>query len=90
MAFPPGANRGDLWEQIAFYSSLGFIIPGAVVGGYFLGAYLDEHLHTTPILSIIGVLAGGAAGIVEVLQLLTRTEKKRTDEDTSPSDSGRS
>jgi F0F1-type ATP synthase assembly protein I len=88
MAFPPGANRGDLWGQIAFYSSLGFIIPGAVVGGYFLGAYLDEHLHTTPILGIIGGTVGAVSGIIEVLQILTRAEKS-ADRDSSSNNSGR-
>lgn len=89
MAFPPKGQQKDLWSQIAFYSSLGFIIPGAVVGGYFLGWFLDEYLHTTPILSIIGSLAGAAAGIVEVLQILTRAEKS-ADRDSSPSDSAKS
>lgn len=85
MAFPPGRNRDDMWGQIAFYSSLGFIIPGAVVGGYFLGYFLDEYLHTTPILGIIGGLAGAAAGIVEVFQILTRAEKG-ADRDNSAGD----
>lgn len=90
MVFPPGGNQKDLWGQIAFYSSLGFIIPGGAVGGYFLGWFLDEHLHTTPILGMIGGLAGAAAGIVEVLQILTRTEKKSADRNGSSSDSRRS
>jgi F0F1-type ATP synthase assembly protein I len=89
MAFPPKGSQKDLWGQVAFYSSLGFIIPGGAVGGYFLGWFLDEHLHTTPFLGIIGGLAGAAAGIVEVLQILTRTEKS-ADRDNSSSDSGKS
>ena len=80
MAFPPKGSQKDLWGLVAFYSSLGFIIPGAVVGGYFLGWLLDEYLHTTPILGIIGGLAGAAAGIVEVLQIVTRAEKREGSE----------
>ncbi len=88
MAFPPKGRLNDMWSQVAFYSSLGFIIPGGVVGGYFLGWLLDEYLHTTPILGIIGGLAGAAAGIVEVFQILTRAEKS-ADRDDSSSDSGK-
>jgi F0F1-type ATP synthase assembly protein I len=76
MAFPQKANSGSIWAQAAFYSSLGFIIPGAVVGGVLLGWFLDEHLHTYPILSIIGGIAGAVGGIVEIYQILTRTEKR--------------
>jgi F0F1-type ATP synthase assembly protein I len=75
MAFPQKPNSGNIWAQVAFYTSLGFIIPGAVVGGVLLGWFLDEHLHTSPILIVLGGLAGAAAGIVELLQILTRTEK---------------
>jgi len=76
MVFPQKPNSGSIWAQVAFYSSLGFIIPGAVVGGVLLGWFLDEHLHTYPILSIIGGTAGAVGGIVEIYQLLTRMEKR--------------
>ncbi|HXH51376.1 MAG TPA: AtpZ/AtpI family protein [Terriglobia bacterium] len=81
MAFPQKTNSGSIWAQVAFYSSLGFIIPGAVVGGVLLGWFLDEHLHTYPILSIIGGLAGAIGGIMEIYQILTRTEKSAARDD---------
>jgi F0F1-type ATP synthase assembly protein I len=75
MAFPQKLNRESIWGQVAFYSSLGFIIPGGVIGGVLLGWFLDEHLHTSPILSIIGGVAGAVGGIIEIYQILTREEK---------------
>ena len=75
MAFPQKPNRASIWGQVAFYTSLGFIIPGSVIGGILLGWFLDEYLHTTPILSIIGGIAGAVGGIVEISQILTRAEK---------------
>jgi F0F1-type ATP synthase assembly protein I len=81
MAFPQKPNSGNIWAQVAFYSSLGFIIPGAVVGGVLLGWFLDEHLHTYPFLSIIGGLAGAFGGIMEIYQILTRTEKNVSGDD---------
>lgn len=75
MPFPQKPNRESIWGQVALYTSLGFIIPGAVIGGVLLGWFLDDWLHTYPIFSIVGGVAGAAGGIVEIYQILTRTEK---------------
>jgi F0F1-type ATP synthase assembly protein I len=88
MAFPQKPNSGNIWAQVAFYSSLGFIIPGAVVGGVLLGWFLDNHLHTSPVFVTLGGLAGAAAGIIELLQILTRTQKI-ADRDGESDSSGR-
>ncbi len=88
MVFPQKPNSGNVWAQVAFYSSLGFIIPGAVVGGVLLGWFLDEHLHTSPVFITLGSLAGAAAGIVELLQILNRTQKS-ADRDSKSDSSGR-
>jgi F0F1-type ATP synthase assembly protein I len=88
MVFPQKPNSGNVWAQVAFYSSLGFIIPGAVVGGVLLGWFLDDYLHTSPVFITIGGLAGAAAGIVELLQILNRTQKS-ADRDSKSDSSGR-
>jgi F0F1-type ATP synthase assembly protein I len=65
---------------------MGFIIPGAAVAGYFLGQYLDRVLHLGTILSVAGAFVGTAAGIVEVLQILTRMERNADQRNSSSPD----
>jgi ATP synthase protein I len=69
-------KRADLWAQIGIYTSLGFIIPAGAVGGYVIGWLLDEWLHTKPVLGVIMGFLGVAGGVVEILRILTREEKR--------------
>lgn len=71
----PG-KRMSLWAQVGFYSSLGFILPGAAAGGFGLGWVLDRWLHTSPLFALILCLGGAGAGIVDILRILTRAEKR--------------
>jgi F0F1-type ATP synthase assembly protein I len=65
----------SIWTQVAFYTSLGLILPAGTVGGFLLGWYVDRWLHTTPALAVVLGILGAAGAIVEVLQILKRTEK---------------
>ncbi|MGH9432736.1 MAG: AtpZ/AtpI family protein [Terriglobia bacterium] len=65
----------DMWARAFFYATLGSLIPASAVAGYFIGHFLDNALHTGVVLSLAGIFAGTAAGIVEVLMLITRQEK---------------
>jgi F0F1-type ATP synthase assembly protein I len=75
---PRLGKQADIWAQVAYYSGLGFIIPGGAVGGYSLGWLLSGWLHTGPWLAVVMAFFGVAGGIVEVLQLLTRAERKNS------------
>ncbi len=60
---------------LALYSTIIFIIPSALIGGYFLGMKLDEQFNTNPQLTIIGVFLGGAGAFVELFRVLNRGER---------------
>jgi F0F1-type ATP synthase assembly protein I len=75
----------DVWSQVAFYTSLGFVIPASVVVGYGLGWLLDRRLHSQPVCALIGGFAGAVLGITEVIQTVLR--KQKSDED-RPNQSG--
>jgi F0F1-type ATP synthase assembly protein I len=65
-----------LWAQVGFYTSLGFILPASAAGGLVLGWWLDGWLHTSPLLALIMSLMGAGGGVMEILRILTRAEKR--------------
>ncbi len=81
-------KQADLWAQVGFYSSLGFILPAGAVAGYVAGWLLDRWLGTSPVLGVVLGLAGAGAGFIELLVLLKRAEKREDQSDgTGGSDS---
>ena len=66
----------SVWAQVGYYTSLGFILPAAAVAGFGLGWFVDRWLHTSPIFAMILGLIGAAAGVVEIITILTRAEKR--------------
>jgi F0F1-type ATP synthase assembly protein I len=73
-------SESSAWAEAAFYLGLSFIIPVGAVAGYFVGAYLDRHLHTGSILGTIGAVVGAAAGIMDVVYTVSRKEKSAGDQ----------
>jgi F0F1-type ATP synthase assembly protein I len=65
----------NLWAQVGFYSSLGFILPAGAAAGCAAGWLLDRCLHTSPLLTVLLAFLGAAAGIIELLRILKRAEK---------------
>src|SRR5579875_1316688 len=83
----PGQRKSsDLWGRAALYASMGFIIPGAAVAGYFLGQYLDRILRLGTILPVAGAFVGTADGIGEVLQILPRRKRNADQRNSSGPD----
>lgn len=76
-------RQSKVWAQVAYYSSLGFILPASAVAGYVVGWLLDSWFHTSPVLAVLMGFLGGAGGFVEVLTLLKRAEKRAERENTN-------
>jgi ATP synthase protein I len=73
---PKRSGKGDnLWAQVGFYSSLGFILPAGAVVGCAGGWFLDRWLGTSPLLTVLLGFLGAAAGFIEVLRILSRMER---------------
>ena len=57
--------------MVGEYTSLAFMLPASAVIGYFLGYLLDKEFETTW-MQVAGVVAGSAAGLVQLIRQVTR------------------
>lgn len=57
---------------IAFgiYGAVGFQLAATVVGGLFLGSWLDKRLGTLPWLTITGLVIGSVGGFYNLIRIL--------------------
>jgi len=78
----PSDGNGQTLPTLALIGQLGLIMVTCVLGGFLLGAFLDSRLHSTPILTIVLILAGVAAGMMAVYRMVMKTV--RTDRDRDP------
>lgn len=54
---------------------IAIMLPAAVFIGYVLGYWLDKTLHQSWI-SILGLVLGGAAGLISVIRMVMREGKE--------------
>lgn len=65
-------SRDNPYKLFAVYSSIIFILPATLLGGYLLGNWIDDYLLTYPWLTYLGLFLGGATGFKQMFQLLNR------------------
>lgn len=69
-----------VWQAVVVASQLGFVFAAAVAIGLFAGWYVDSRLNTSPAFTILGAMAGTAAGAFSCAQMvryLTRDGRSR-------------
>jgi F0F1-type ATP synthase assembly protein I len=60
--------------SLARYSEMGFIIPAAILLGFFLGKLADYWLHTKW-LYLVGLLFGAVVGFSQMIRMALRANK---------------
>jgi F0F1-type ATP synthase assembly protein I len=68
-------EKKNAWVQVGRYSQLALMLPAGTVAGWLLGSALDRWLHTTWI-SVVGLLLGIAAGMIELIRGVLRDTKE--------------
>jgi F0F1-type ATP synthase assembly protein I len=71
---PNPDKKQSPWVQVGRYSQLAFMLPAGTVAGWLLGSLLDRWLHTGWI-SVVGLLLGTAAGLIELIRQVSRDTK---------------
>lgn len=75
-------GNGQVLPMLALVGQLGLIMIGCILGGFLGGTLLDRRLNSSPVLTIILLLVGVAAGMVAVYRLVMKAAVSgRGDED---------
>jgi F0F1-type ATP synthase assembly protein I len=68
----PEPRKRNTYRLLAIYTSLIFLLPSTLIGGYYLGYLIDDSLGTAPWLAIVGLVLGGIGGFLHLFRLLNR------------------
>jgi ATP synthase protein I len=73
------SGEQNAWKALGELSTIGLTLVVATVIGLAGGYYLDRWLHTSPWLTLIGLLFGIAAGFVNLFRSVKRAERSIDD-----------
>jgi F0F1-type ATP synthase assembly protein I len=68
---PNPDRKKNPWVQVGRYSELALMLPAGTVAGWLIGSALDHWLHTSWI-SVVGLLLGTAAGLMQLIRTVLR------------------
>ncbi len=71
---PEKPEKKDPLVALTRYSEIGFMIPAAVLVGFFLGKLADYWLHTKW-LYLVGLLFGAVVGFTQMIRTALRASK---------------
>jgi F0F1-type ATP synthase assembly protein I len=74
MPDPPKSGKKDPIVSVARYSEIGFMIPAAILVGFFVGKLLDYWLHTKW-LYLVGLLFGAVLGFAQMIRMALASSK---------------
>ena len=64
------SKMNNPWRAVGLVSVIGADLAVCVVGGVFLGRYIDRLLSSSPWFLLVGLLVGLAVGIYSVYRLV--------------------
>ncbi len=79
----PQSNKRQVFTAFLTYGSLGLEMGLSVAIGLAIGFYLDRYFKTSPILTLVFLVFGVAAGMKRLYQLWKKAERESENEDKS-------
>lgn len=76
----PESDKLEVFKSLLTYGTLGLEMGLSVAIGIGLGYFLDRYFKTSPILSIIFMLFGIAAGLKRLYEVWKKAERESEDE----------
>jgi F0F1-type ATP synthase assembly protein I len=68
--------KDNMWRAFSKYYGLAFLIPTSILVGYGIGYFLDKAFGTG-FLKIVFLLLGIAAGLIELIRELNKSDDSR-------------
>lgn len=65
-------GHGKAFAYFALFTEIGLVLFVTTLGGALAGRWLDERLSTSPLLVVVGFLAGALLGAVADWRLINR------------------
>jgi F0F1-type ATP synthase assembly protein I len=76
----PESDKSEVFKALLAYGTLGLEMGLSVAIGIGIGYFLDSRFGTSPILSIIFLLFGIAAGLKRLYEVWKKAERESEDE----------
>lgn len=83
-----GDDGRKSWGIALSYSAMGIELAIGIVGGYLLGDWLDARYGTKPILMLVMLGLGTAAGFISLVRTTARINRRLDAEDDNSDESG--
>jgi F0F1-type ATP synthase assembly protein I len=75
---PPKVSRSDGTVKAGAGLAAGVTFAASIIAGFFIGQFIDGHLHTGfPWGTLVFTLLGVAAGFLNLMRLLETTDRKK-------------
>lgn len=72
----PDKKDDNVMKMVGRYLSIAMMLPVATFVGYVIGYFLDQAFHTT-FLKVVFLLAGIAAGFLELFRELSKDSRQQ-------------
>lgn len=69
------------YRALGITSGIGFMMAACILGGYFVGSYLDSKFGTKPWLLLVFLLMGLAVGFIEIYNIMKKLTKENNKKD---------